>query len=100
VSTCSDFVRHAGITRGEVVQFRLFRKAIAVVLLTVPAATFAQGVASGDVIQIERQGAFAVGGEILGNPDESSLRCDHGVVEFQIPLNARAVNLLMWHSAS
>jgi hypothetical protein len=59
-----------------------------------------QPAASRDIIQIERQGAFAVGGTVLGDPGESSLHCDHGVVEFQIPPSPRAVNLLMWHSAS
>lgn len=49
---------------------------------------------------IARQGAFAVGGEVLGDPAVSSLHCDHGVVEYQVPANSRAVNLLMWHSAS
>ena len=53
-----------------------------------------------DAIVLESQGAFAAGGTILGDAATSSLRCDHGVVEFQIPVNARAVNLLMWHSAS
>jgi len=51
-------------------------------------------------ILIDRQGAFAVGGAVLGDPVASSLHCDHGVVEFQIPPDPRAVNLLMWHSAS
>jgi hypothetical protein len=58
------------------------------------------GAVADDTIRIERQGAFAVGGTILGDADTSSLHCDHGVVEFQIPPDARAVNLLMWHSAS
>ena len=49
---------------------------------------------------IERQGAFAIGGQVLGDPETASLHCDHGVVEYQIPLAPRAVNLLMWHSAS
>jgi hypothetical protein len=49
---------------------------------------------------IERQGAFAVGGKVVGDGASSSLHCDHGVVEYQIPVEARAVNLLMWHSAS
>ncbi len=52
-----------------------------------------------DVMAIEKQGAFAVGGEVNGD-STASLHCDHGVVEYQIPVNARAVNLLMWHSAS
>lgn len=51
-------------------------------------------------IVIERQGAFAVGGKVLGDGGSSSLHCDHGVVEYQIPPQPRAVNLLMWHSAS
>jgi len=56
--------------------------------------------AEGRPIQIERQGAFAVGGRIEGDEATASLHCDHGVVEYQIPPHARAVNLLMWHSAS
>ena len=55
---------------------------------------------SGPAIRIEKQGSFAVGGRVLGDPNTSSLHCDHGVVEYQIPVEARAVNLLMWHSAS
>jgi len=57
------------------------------------------GASQGPLI-IEKQGAFAVGGKTLGDPASSSLHCDHGVVEYQIPPRARAVNLLMWHSAS
>jgi hypothetical protein len=49
----------------------------------------------GSGVVIERQGAFAI-----GDPAQSSLHCDHGVVEYQIPAEARNVNLLMWHSAS
>jgi hypothetical protein len=49
---------------------------------------------------IDKQGAFAIGGQVAGDAKSSSLHCDHGVVEYQIPTNARAVNLLMWHSAS
>ena len=56
--------------------------------------------ASREPLVIETQGAFAVGGKIIGDPAAASLHCDHGVVEYQIPPRARAVNLLMWHSAS
>ena len=55
---------------------------------------------AGSPLLIEKQGAFAVGGKVVGDPASASLHCDHGVVEYQIPPNARAVNLLMWHSAS
>ncbi|RPI59210.1 MAG: hypothetical protein EHM50_09570 [Lysobacterales bacterium] len=54
----------------------------------------------GTAISIERQGAFAIGGKVLGDAAASSLHCDHGVVEYQIPAEPRAVSLLMWHSAS
>jgi hypothetical protein len=56
--------------------------------------------ASQEPLLIATQGAFAVGGKTIGDPALGSLHCDHGVVEFQIPPRPRAVNLLMWHSAS
>src|SRR5512143_2416772 len=46
--------------------------------------------AAGAPIAIERQGAFAVGGTVIGDAENSSLHCDHGVVEYQIPPRARA----------
>ena len=55
---------------------------------------------SGSALRIDKQGAFAVGGRVLGDAATASLHCDHGVVEYQIPVEPRAVNLLMWHSAS
>ena len=70
--------------------------ASAITAITVAAAVAQSG---GDYIRIERQGAFAVGGTTLSG-DAGTLSCDHGVVEFQIPPEPRAVNLLMWHSAS
>lgn len=56
--------------------------------------------ASQEPLLIATQGAFAVGGKTIGDPGTASLHCDHGVVEYQVPPQARAVNLLMWHSAS
>ena len=35
-----------------------------------------------------------------GDPDSRSLHCDHGYVEYQIPVNPRRINLVMWHSAA
>jgi hypothetical protein len=68
------------------------------------AAVLAGGCATtadrGSPILLAKQGAFAVGGEVVGDPETSSLHCDHGVVEYQIPPRPRAVSLLMWHSAS
>lgn len=54
----------------------------------------------GRPLRIARQGAFAVGGKVIGDEASASLHCDHGVVEYQIPPHPRAVNLLLWHSAS
>jgi len=50
-------------------------------------------------VTILKQGSFAVGGKVLG--DESrSLHCDHGYVDYEIPVNPRKINLVMWHSAA
>jgi hypothetical protein len=51
-------------------------------------------------ITIQKQGSFAVGGTILGDPATKSLHCDHGYVDYQIPVNPRRINLVMWHSAA
>ena len=51
-------------------------------------------------ITIQKQGSFAVGGKILGDPNATSLHCDHGYVDYQIPVNPRRINLVMWHSAA
>ena len=51
-------------------------------------------------IRIQRQGAISVAGSVLGDPATASLSCDHGIADYQIPVDARAVNLMMWHSAS
>jgi len=51
-------------------------------------------------ITIQKQGSFAVGGKILGDNNTRSLHCDHGYVDYQIPVNPRRINLVMWHSAA
>ena len=33
-------------------------------------------------------------------PTHESLHCDHGYVDYQIPVNPRRINLVMWHSAA
>ena len=43
---------------------------------------------------------LAVGGKVLGDPEAQSLHCDHGYVDYQIPVNPRRINLVMWHSAA
>ena len=59
-----------------------------------------QGQPASTPITIEKQGSFAVGGTIVGDPDTKSLHCDHGYVDYQIPVNRRRINLVMWHSAA
>ena len=50
-------------------------------------------------IMLSRQGAFEAGGKVLSG-DKGTLSCDHGHVEYQVPVNARTVALVMWHSSS
>lgn len=50
-------------------------------------------------IQIEKEGAFEAGGTVL-REGQATLSCDHGYVEYQIPVHARDVALFMWHSSS
>jgi hypothetical protein len=48
---------------------------------------------------LARQGAFEAGGKVIGG-DKKSLSCDHGYMEYEIPVHARKVALFMWHSSS
>ncbi len=50
-------------------------------------------------IVLAREGAFEAGGKVIGD-DKGTLSCDHGYVEYQIPVKAREVALFMWHSSS
>jgi len=50
-------------------------------------------------IVIARQGSFEAGGSQLG-AGSNATSCDHGHVEYQIPVAARAVPLFLWHSSS
>lgn len=49
---------------------------------------------------IAEQGAYAFGGKVLGDFETESIHCDHGYVEYQIPVDARQIPLLMYHSSS
>src|SRR5688572_14023569 len=80
---------------------RTGRLALLVALLPAVLATgglAAQG--ANAPIMIQKQGSFAAGGKVLGDPDTRSLHCDHGYVDYQIPVNPRRINLVMWHSAA
>ena len=49
---------------------------------------------------IQSQGNRPFGGMTIGDPADSSLSCDHGYVNWQIPPNARSLPLLMVHASS
>src|SRR6478752_1534294 len=51
-------------------------------------------------IGIARQGSFEAGGSVLSVPGEGSLSCDHGNVEYEIPVGAKSTALFLWHSSS
>jgi hypothetical protein len=65
-------------------------------VLVGPGGALAQG-----PIALQRQGSFAFGGrEITEAGTDSTLHCDHGYTEFQIPVDARRLPIIMWHSTS
>jgi hypothetical protein len=56
--------------------------------------------ASAAPLAIAREGAFTVGGKVIGEPGKATLHCDHGFVDYQIPLHPRKIALFLWHSSS
>jgi hypothetical protein len=89
-------------------RFKSRARSSAPLLLGAAIAVLAAGHAAGqgrrqtanDPMVIQKQGSFAVGGNVLGDPNSKSLHCDHGYVDYQIPVNPRRINLVMWHSAA
>jgi hypothetical protein len=82
-------------------RFRLgLLAAVMAVLATAYLASQGQRPGTNAPITIQKQGSFAVGGTIVGDPNTRSLHCDHGYVDYQIPVNPRRMNLVMWHSAA
>lgn len=55
---------------------------------------------AGAPITIERQGSFTAGGTVISDPAKGTLHCDHGFVDYQIPVRARKTALFLWHSSS
>ncbi|HVY81251.1 MAG TPA: hypothetical protein VG994_09750, partial [Steroidobacteraceae bacterium] len=76
------------------------RGAFALILaLTLSVAASSEGRAPRP-IAIARQGSFTAGGTVLSDPAKGTLHCDHGFVEYQIPVHARKTALFLWHSSS
>lgn len=86
----------------EVNAGRLFRFALAAAGLALCAGcAAADGAPLPDgAVAIARQGSFEAGGKVLGDPASRSLVCDHGHVEYEIPVDAKPTALFLWHSSS
>jgi hypothetical protein len=67
---------------------------------TAATAASGAGTASAAPISIERQGSFTAGGTVISDPAKGTLHCDHGFVDYQIPVHARKTALFLWHSSS
>src|SRR5690242_20352532 len=78
----------------------IFALGVSVVGCLAPAIAAAGGKGkAGPPIVIERQGSFTAGGTVVGDSTKS-LHCDHGYVDYQIPVHARKTSLFLWHSSS
>jgi hypothetical protein len=83
------------------------RKLVPVIGLVMAAVTGGGAYAQSDrdrkePIVIDRTGGFEAGGKVITNPNNpaQTLSCDHGYMEYFIPMSARTTNLVMWHSSS
>lgn len=77
--------------------------AVALLVPTGAGAALAQGVSATKIppLTIAHQGNRPFGGRVLENPEAGTrLSCDHGYVNFQIPVNPRRIPLLMVHASS
>lgn len=73
--------------------------ALAALLGAAGCATAADNALPPGAVAIAKQGSFEAGGRTLADGDRT-LVCDHGHVEYQIPVAAKATNLFLWHSSS
>lgn len=74
----------------------------ALLIAVTSTATFAQD-SEGPPIILQKSGGFIVGGfhQVL-NPatPNRTLSCDHGYVEYFLPVNPRKTSMVLWHSSS
>lgn len=52
-----------------------------------------------NAIILLKEGSFEAGGQVIGDTGRTT-SCDHGHVEYQIPIHYRATSLFLWHSSS
>ena len=50
-------------------------------------------------ITIEREGSLTAGGTVISG-EKGTLHCDHGFVDYQVPVHAKKTGLFLWHSSS
>ena len=53
-------------------------------------------------IVLSETGGFVIGGKVVANPRDATqhLSCDHGYMEYFLPVKPRRASLVMWHSSS
>ncbi len=77
--------------------------------LTASVNAVAQGNGPRELLVIQEQGSFAVGGKVITNPGTfdpdkpmsagQTFRGDHAHAFYQVPVNARKHPLVLWHGA-
>jgi hypothetical protein len=80
---------------------------VTVLLVFAAGGALAQGVKGGvqpreAPIVLAKSGGFVTGGRTIESPQGAGqhLSCDHGYVEYFLPVNPRRTSLVMWHSSS
>jgi hypothetical protein len=66
----------------------------------IPAGDASGKAAAQAPLMIEREGSFTAGGSVTSDPAKGTLHCDHGFVDYQIPVHAHKTALFLWHSSS
>jgi hypothetical protein len=78
------------------------KRCATVLLFAAPGHAAFAGDAAKPPIVLESTGAYEVGGKVITNPADpgQTLSCDHGYVEYFVPVKRPGVGLIMWHSSS
>ncbi|ADJ23964.1 conserved hypothetical protein [Hyphomicrobium denitrificans ATCC 51888] len=81
----------------------------ALLILSGAPGAWAHGTSRIDPIVLEKTGGFIIGGKHFNVPPANSntpatpnrtLSCDHGYVEYFLPINPRKTSIVLWHSSS
>ena len=77
-----------------------FNALLSLCSLSILALLSGEALAAGEPLTLTSQGGRPFGGTARVTPDQGSIHCDHGYVEWQIPADAKTVPLLMIHASS